>query len=234
LGAVEEIHVGTALRILQDEVKQGLRVKLAYIGLTGTAYLELDYEDPRSNPPLPIEWEPLHPYVPSASSFITRIFSTTEEFFSRLKKLDIESLLTNLDKLAIEVNRKLQQVPVERLSSHAIDLLEELRETNRRLQEVANHPAWDQIPREAATSLTHVRELLENPAWTNSLTSLERSLRSAESLLSGREGDVAATLENLRVATEQLRSITENAKRYPAQVLFGDPPKPLNPKEERR
>ncbi len=232
--AVEEIHSGTTLRILQEEVKKGLRVKLAYVGLTGTAYLELDYENPKDNPPLAVEWEPAHPYVPSASSFITRIFSTTEEFFSRLKKLDIESLLTNLDKLAIEVNRKLEQVPVERLSGHAIELLGELRETNRRLQEVAASPAWDQIPKEAAASLSRVRELLENPAWTNSLASLERSLRSADSLLAGREGDVAATLDNLRVATEQLRVITENAKRYPAQVLFGDPPKPTNPMEERR
>jgi paraquat-inducible protein B len=36
---------------------------------------------------------------------------------------------------------------------------------------------------------------------------------------------VAASLNNLRQITDNLRDLSENAKRYPSGVLFGEPPK---------
>ena len=36
---------------------------------------------------------------------------------------------------------------------------------------------------------------------------------------------MAATLNNLRQITDNLRELSENAKRYPSGVLFGEPPK---------
>lgn len=46
-----------------EEINKGLRVKLAQQGLTGNAYLELNYVDPKANAPLPIIWEPAHYYI---------------------------------------------------------------------------------------------------------------------------------------------------------------------------
>ena len=48
------------------EIERGLRIRLAPQGITGTNYLEIDYVDPKSNPELPISWEPDHVYIPSA------------------------------------------------------------------------------------------------------------------------------------------------------------------------
>ena len=38
------------------------------------------------------------------------------------------------------------------------------------------------------------------------------------------------TIENLRQITDNLRDLTEDTKRYPANVIFGAPPPPLERK----
>ena len=43
----------------------------------------------------------------------------------------------------------------------------------------------------------------------------------------GGEQDLASTIANLRQITDNLRDLTEDAKRYPSNLLFGEPPKPL-------
>ena len=55
----------------------------------------------------------------------------------------------------------------------------------------------------------------------------ERTLARLDRLTGGSEGNLAATLENLRDISADLRELTENAKRYPSNLLFGEPPSPL-------
>jgi paraquat-inducible protein B len=50
--------------VIRGEVEKGLRVRQVPQGVTGLSYLELDYADPTSNPPLAFEWNPEHVYVP--------------------------------------------------------------------------------------------------------------------------------------------------------------------------
>ena len=52
---------------MKDEIEKGLRVRLSFQGLTGSAYLEMDYMDPKLYPPLDIDWKPVHCYIPSTS-----------------------------------------------------------------------------------------------------------------------------------------------------------------------
>ena len=51
-------------------------------------------------------------------------------------------------------------------------------------------------------------------------------LARLDRILGGGEVDIATTLENLRQITDNLRDLTEDAKRYPANVLLGAPPLP--------
>ncbi len=44
------------------------------------------------------------------------------------------------------------------------------------------------------------------------------------------EADLATTFDNLRQITDNLRDLTEDAKRYPSNLLFGAPPQPLGHK----
>ena len=84
-------------REIKRLVEQGLRVRVAAQGLTGTSYLEADYLDPQRNPPMKIAWKPAYIYVPSAQSAISRLGRGAEEVFDRISALDIESVVSHLD-----------------------------------------------------------------------------------------------------------------------------------------
>jgi phospholipid/cholesterol/gamma-HCH transport system substrate-binding protein/paraquat-inducible protein B len=58
---------------------------------------------------------------------------------------------------------------------------------------------------------------------------LQKTLRRIDQLAAGKDNDLEITLGNLRVLTENLTELSENAKRFPAQLLFGEPPKPISP-----
>ena len=55
---------------------------------------------------------------------------------------------------------------------------------------------------------------------------MQRTLARLDRIIGGGESDLSATLENMRQISDNLRDLTENAKRYPADVLLGQPPLP--------
>ena len=75
-------------------------------------------------------------------------------------------------------------------------------------------------------AMTGLRRTAESPALTNSLVQLDQTLRRIDQLVAGKDNDIQSALDNLRVLTGNLRELSENAKRFPAQLLFGEPPKP--------
>ena len=231
------------------EVERGLRVRLAPQGITGTNYLEIDYVEPSSNPVLPIDWQPVNIYIPSARSTVTAFVDAASEIVDRLQKLDIEGTMGNLNKLLVTTNDRIGAIDTKglgaqaqrtlekmestldgiasrQISNEAIALIKEIRETNRQLQETIGDPAWRQVPRDASAAVAEVRKLVSDPKLAASLGHLERTLGRLDRITGGGSGDLTSTLENLRQITDNLRQITEDAKRYPSNVLFGQPPVP--------
>jgi phospholipid/cholesterol/gamma-HCH transport system substrate-binding protein/paraquat-inducible protein B len=43
-------------------------------------------------------------------------------------------------------------------------------------------------------------------------------------LIAAQRQEIQATLENLRAVSQDMREVADNATRYPAQILFGEPP----------
>lgn len=195
-------------RQIQALVERGLRLRLTPLGITGVSFIEADFVDLEKNPPPPISWEPEVLYVPSAPSTITQITSAAERLMTRIDRLDVEGLLTNFDTLLVNVNEVVQTADVEGVQRSVASVLEELEQTVEGLRESierARVPAVSEdvrgTLREASTTLVRLQVLLD---------------RSGE--------DLAASLENLRVATQNLRDVSETARSYPSYLLFGEPP----------
>ena len=55
---------------------------------------------------------------------------------------------------------------------------------------------------------------------------MQRTLARLDRIVGGGEADLTTTLENLRQISDNLRDLTENAKRYPSSVILGGPPPP--------
>ncbi len=232
------------------EVEKGLRVKLAPQGITGTSYLEIDYVDAANNPPLPIDWVPDSIYIPSAPSTVGQIVNSASEILERIHNLDVETVVNNLNKLLTTTNdrvaaldtKSLQQrtertlakiestlndIAAKKLSDEALALLAELRKSNAELQATLTNPTFKKLPESADAAIQKVRELVADPKLASSIAHMERTLSRLDRIFGGGESDLTTTIENLRQISDNLRDLTEDAKRYPSNVIFGAPPRPL-------
>jgi ABC-type transporter Mla subunit MlaD len=230
------------------EIEKGLRVRLAPQGITGTSYLEIDYAEP-APPVLPIDWVPGNVYIPSAPSTVTALINSASEIMDRLHKLDIETTLANFNRLLVTTNARIEAVDTRvlsqrtervlakveatldslatrNLSDQGVALLSELRATNAELRKTVANPVLQRLPDEAAAALARVRAILDDPNVPKTLAHLSQTLGRIDRILSGGESDLVITVENLRQITDNLRDLTEDSKRYPANMIFGEPPKP--------
>ncbi|MEO8344550.1 MAG: MlaD family protein [Betaproteobacteria bacterium] len=234
------------------EVERGLRMRLAPQGITGTSYLEIDYVDP---PPLllRIDWKPDNVYIPSAPSTVSSFVNAAQEILDRLHKLDIEGTLSNLNKLMTTSNERigaldtkalsertvrvlgkveatLDSIAARKLSDEGVALLTELRATNAELKKMLDNPSLRKLPDDASAAIARIKELVSDPKLAKTLSNLERATTRLDRIVGGGETDLTSTIENLRQITDNLRDLTEDTKRYPASVLFGGPPPPLERK----
>lgn len=239
----------TSLENAKLEAERGLRARLAPQGITGTNYLEIDYVDPPPAP-LPIDWVPAHVYIPSAKSTVLQFVNAASELIDRLHRLDVEGTVENLNRLLVTLNQRaaaidtaglsrrldrslaraetaLAGLQTQKLSDEGAALLAELRATNAELRRTLAHPSWQKLPDDAAAALARVRALVEDPTLPRTLQNMSRTLARIDRLLGGGEADLATTIDNLRQITDNLRDLTEDTKRYPANVLYGEPPRPL-------
>jgi ABC-type transporter Mla subunit MlaD len=213
-------------KALPQEVRHGLRTRLTSQGVTGTSYVEIDYLDPAKYPPLPIDWEPEHPYIPSAPSVFSKIVNSAEDLFTELDQIDFTRIANNVELLIVSLDDKVNQLPLGMLGTNATGLLTDVRETNRRLQNLLDRPELDTLLKDASGAVAGLRRATESPALTNSVAQLQKTLRRIDQLAAGKDRDLEVALGNLRVLTENLKELSENAKRFPAHLLFGEPPKP--------
>jgi paraquat-inducible protein B len=231
------------------EIERGLRVRLAPQGITGTNYLEIDYVDPKSNPMLPISWEPDDLYIPSAQSTVTQFVAAASDIMSRLQRLDLEGTLANVNKLLVTTNnridaidtaqisqktsrvldkfeKKLDQLPMDQLGKETVALLAELRTTNQHLSGLLDDPALKRLPGDTDAAVLQLKKTLDDPNLAKSLAHLQSTLARIDRITGGGEPDLKRTLDNLREITDNLRILTENAKQYPSQLILGAPPLP--------
>jgi ABC-type transporter Mla subunit MlaD len=231
------------------EIERGLRIRLAPQGITGTNYLEIDYVDPKTNPELPISWEPDHVYIPSAQSTFTQFLSAAGDVFEKLQHLDLDGVVTRLNRLLdtsnqriaavdtakisesttrvlAKVDSKLDQLHVDQISKESTTLLAELRQTNQKLGALLDDPGWKKIPGDASAAAAQARKLVEDPNLPKAIAHLENVLLRLDRVLGGTETDLRRTLDNLRQITDNLRDLTEDAKRNPSRLILGAPPQP--------
>jgi paraquat-inducible protein B len=239
----------TEMERLRDMIVKGLRARLAPVGITGTAYLEVDYVDPKTNPLLEISWTPESLYIPSTTSTYNQIVSGAQNLFAKLAETDIEGVMTSIQVLVRTANDKLGELPVGVLAHDASETLRETRKlaaqvnklasspevgtaiadlaaAGTRLREVLANPAWNTAPTAAYDAFAAVRAVAENKDLLESIQRLDRILVRLDTLTAGSDTDIAAALYNLRRITENLRDLTETTKRYPGSV-FSEPPRPV-------
>ncbi len=193
-------------QFMERMIAKGLRVRLAAQGITGVAYLEADYLDPERYPPPEIKWEPKTYYVPSAPSVITQLTVSVDKILNKLEQINVESITDEVEQTLKVAKKTLEDMNVKEISKQAEGLLAEARETNKKIGPLLSDAskAMDELP--------------------DILAQTKRTLRRFNNVLSSEEQNFEEATDNVRLITGNLRDLTESARKYPSQLLFGEPP----------
>lgn len=192
---------------LRQLIHNGLRVKLTYQGITGLAFLEMDYVK-SDKPPMYPPWIPKYIYIPSTPSLITSFTSAVENVFKRVEKIDIEGAINQLTRTLDRMDTAIEEAKLATLSETAIAMMEDIRITGEEFRQTMNR--FSDPNRRGG-----IGEAAERIAQTSS---------RIERLIDTHETDIEQILKNLKEISQNLRDLTERLRDDPAQLLLSSPP----------
>lgn len=221
-------------------VDAGLRMRMASQGITGIVYLEADFVDPLRFPPQAPPWEPRFAYIPSVPSTLTQIQTAAEQLMARLNEVDVAGLVERIDTLVRALTETVTTGEGYRLLVETADTIADVRTradalapdiqaaaadaraAARATREILEGRDMRTIVSNTAAATAELRSALAQlPATT---TAIEQAVRRVGALVADADRDFGPTLRDLRATADNLRAITEQMRRYPSQVLFGQPP----------
>ncbi|MCS6921327.1 MAG: MlaD family protein [Elioraea sp.] len=232
--------VETSVQQFHALVESGLRLRMASQGITGILYLEMDFLDPARFPPLIPPWPTKYPVIPAVPSTLAQFQSAAERLMARLNEVDFPGLVERIGALVDALTESVTVGEGYRLLVEGGDLLASLRRqsdaigprleaaaleaerTARGLREIAESRELRGILANTAAASTELRNALARLPAT--LAATEQTIRRVEALVGEADRDLGPALRDLRLAADNLRALTEQARRYPSQMLFGEPP----------
>jgi phospholipid/cholesterol/gamma-HCH transport system substrate-binding protein/paraquat-inducible protein B len=217
-----------ALQVRHDApelVKLGLRAQTQLAGITGQQYLALDYLDPAKHRPLEFGWTPKYQYVPSAPSRTGEILAKAQVFVAKLSEVDVKKLDDNLNELLVNLNDKVDELPVARLSADADDLLRNANATIVRAEPLVAD--LKQSLDNLAVLTRRLRGVADRGDLDRTITHIDEGIERLNGLLGDNRYDVRVIVRDLRVTADNLRELSATIKRYPAGALIGGPPEKI-------
>jgi phospholipid/cholesterol/gamma-HCH transport system substrate-binding protein len=221
-------------------VKMGLRAQTQLAGVTGQQYLAIDFLDPAKYPPLEFQWTPKYTYLPSARSLTGEIVANAQAFLANLNEANIKTLGQNLNVLIVDLDKKLSEAPVEKLIKNAnatierIDgilaaapvdqTLRKLDSASGRLNALLAKPGLEQTLDNLAGISARLRKLAEDGDLDRMVTRIDGTVERLDALIGDNQYDARVIVQDLRVTADNLRTLSETVKRYPAGALVGGPP----------
>ena len=207
---------------LQQVTDSGLRAMVKSQGITGTSLLALENLNPKSSPPLTLDYTPRALYVPSAPAQFTRMLEAIEASLDHIQRLDIAGIgqsITNTLGSVAQLSDKLGKIDLQAVSTNANSVFAEVRNAAVKLQdavgqvqETIKSMKLDTVSQNADGLVAGLRE---------SNTKLQTVLDRAGAV------PLQETVIELQRALESLNDVLTELKRYPSGFLFGKPPPPV-------
>ncbi|HZX14558.1 MAG TPA: MlaD family protein [Thermodesulfobacteriota bacterium] len=199
-------------RIMELIEKKGLRLQLDSQGITGVAFLNMVNLDPKRFPPLKIDWEPESLYIPSAPGVITQIEEAIENLTGTLETIDIKGITDKVNQILVSTDKAIEDAQIPVIAQDIRELLAALEDNTKSLNSILES-------QEVKQTLKNLSQTLEN---------VNTASGRFNRFTSDKQQELDRILEDIRVTSENLRELTDTAKRYPSWFLFGNPPPPLN------
>ncbi len=212
--------------LLKGMIDKGLRLELASQGVTGVAFLNMLYLDPRRFPPLEIDWEPDYFYVPSAPGTITLITQAVENLTETIQRIDIKGIADKVDLLLINTNKVVEDAQIAAVSQDIRRLVASLENNSKKLDAILESEEVKQSLKDASKALQNIN--VASQELPRTLAEFNRGLRSLNTFTASQQQEIEIILDEIRRVSENLSELMDTARKYPSWVLFGNPPPRLD------
>ena len=223
-------------------VDLGLRARLGSQGITGLAYIELDFADPKRFPADKVPWTPRDEYLPSMPSTITQVQDAAQELAEKLKGIDVARMVKTFQAVMDDLHGQLAGGSAAsgladlaglahtlRTGAEAADLpglVADLRATTAALRATIDGKETKAL---LVASAQAAERLSASTAKLPALiASLDATLKRANNGTSDVQAELIPVLRDAKAAAANLRETTETLRRYPASMLLGAPPPRAN------
>ncbi|HEY8898941.1 MAG TPA: MlaD family protein [Chthoniobacterales bacterium] len=196
--------------LLDRSIARGLRVQIEPQGITGLNYMEINYLPPDRFAPIKINWKPRNYFLPYAPGELTNMLDSVNRMMKEVENLNIKGISDNLETLLKNVNQVVTDAQIEKLSRDAQDLFSSV-------AKAVEDAKVKELSADTRALLAEVQK--SNDQVRNILTNVEPASRL-------NADDIAATLANLRIISENLRAASADLARDPSKLIFSKPPKP--------
>lgn len=222
----------------EQAVAAGLRVRLASQGITGLAYLELDFVEAERFPPQPVSWRPQTAVIPSMPSTISQFQDAAQELAAKLQDVDIARLAATAQGLIdtaqsqlgggelrqtfAEAALLLRTLRGDAEASDVPNLISEIREAVAAIRTLAGGPQSQQLLAASAKTAERLGDAVTRmPAL---ITALEAAVRRLNNGTADAQAELLPALRDARAAAASLRDTSETLRRNPSSILLGAPP----------
>jgi phospholipid/cholesterol/gamma-HCH transport system substrate-binding protein/paraquat-inducible protein B len=228
---VSEISEGRLKPIIDRMVAAGLRARISQSGITGSAYVELNYLDPARYPinTAAPKTEPL--FIPSAPGALNQVLDAVTDIATKLQRANLDQVVHHVDSLILHVDQSVQDLQVAQLRTKTVAILDQVQSASARLRQILEDPKLAQVITDlpeisgrVRAVATRVDDLLKNGKLDESAAHLKQTLAEADELLATQSDSVRAILNDLRATMANARELTEDVKSNPSRLLFGQPP----------
>lgn len=196
--------------LLDRAIKQGLCVKIEPQGITGMNYMEIDYEKFSRISDIKITWKPRHYFLPSAPGELTNLLDSVNNIMREVEELNLEGISDGTVALLENLNHAVTGAQLEKLSDEAQKLFATI-------NTAVEQADVSKLSEEAQSLLIEI---------SKSNAELKEILGNIEPASRLNADDIAASLANLRIISDNLRAVSGEVARDPSSMLFSRPPAP--------
>ena len=197
---------------IKELIETGQRLQLDSQGITGVAFLNMVILDPKRFPPLKIDWQPESLYIPSAPGTFTQITEAIEDLVGELGTIDIKGITDKVNQILVSTDKAIEDAQIPVIAKDVRELLDALENNSKRLDSILESQ--------------EVKQTLKNLSQT--LQNVNTASRKFNRFSSTQREELDRILEDISATTENLRELSDTAKKYPSWFIFGNPPPPLN------
>ena len=231
----QKVDVGLALaavdvrRLGLETIPPELRTQLGTQGITGVKYVDIDFFDPKANPPPVLPFEPPARYIPAAPSVIKGL---TEDLGAMLQRLPAVADATTA--VLQRIDRILEDFEGQRLPARFEKAVEDIDGAAGDIRVLLRHIDKAHIPDKTAsamdglsTALAKVNVMMDRIGGDGGLVaSTQRATDRLGDLgrnASGSAGDLQKTLRDLDEAAQAIRDLAQELERDPEMLVKGRP-----------